>query len=70
MDKYLVIHDFRDSEDNDKVYLTCKNDMYPRDGLEPSTRRIEELLTSNNRIGEAVIKKVETVQKERKVVKE
>ncbi len=66
MDKYLVIHDFRDSEDNDKVYLTCRNDMYPRDGLKPSNKRIEELLTSKNKIGKAVIKKCEIVQKDEK----
>lgn len=66
MDKYLVIHDFKDSEDNYKVYLTCRKDMYPRDGLKPSSKRIEELLTSKNKIGKAVIKKVEIIQKDEK----
>ena len=49
-EKYKVIHDFKDLEDNE--YLYEKNDVYPRDGLEPTKKRIKELSSTKNKIGE------------------
>ena len=57
MEKYEVIHRFKDSEDNNHIYKV--GDIYPREGLEPTKKRIKELSTDKNKIGEVLIKKVE-----------
>ena len=56
-EKYIVIHDFKDLEDDNYIYII--NDIYPRDGLKPKAKRIKELTTAKNKIGEPLIKKIE-----------
>lgn len=62
-EKYEVIHTFKDLKDNDHIYNANK-DFYPREGLKPTKKRIEELTTTNNKIGEVLIQKVEEVKTE------
>lgn len=58
-DKYIVVHEvFKDLRD--KGYIYKKGDEYPRDGLKPSKKRIEELSTTNNKIGKILIEKIST----------
>ncbi len=57
-EKYKVIHSFRDLEDNGHIYIENK-DIYPREGLEPTKRRIKELTSDKNKIGKILIKKLE-----------
>lgn len=58
MDKYIVIYEkFKDLEDNNYIYK--KGDIYPREGLEPTKKRIKELVSNKNKIGEPLIQKVE-----------
>jgi len=57
-EQYKVIEDFKDLEDNEHIYIAGK-DIYPREGLEPSKKRIKELSTDKNKIGKILIKKVE-----------
>ncbi|GAB3797373.1 hypothetical protein [Virgibacillus kimchii] len=52
---YVVIHDFKDLKDNDKIYV--KDDVYPHEKV--SDDRIEELKSSNNKIGKPLIKEQE-----------
>ena len=61
-EKYEVIHDFKDLEDNNYVYL--KGDIYPREGLEPTKKRIKELSTDKNKIGKVLIQKIEQEETE------
>lgn len=74
MEKYEVVHRFKDLEDNDYIYKI--GDIYPREGLEPTKKRIKELSTEKNKIGEVLIKKIkeeaeEVVEEEaEKVVQE
>lgn len=56
--KYEVIHDFKDLQDNNKIYRI--GELYPK----PANKKIEEerileLLTSENKLGKSVIKEVE-----------
>lgn len=58
MEKYLVIYKaFKDLEDNNYIYK--KGDIYPREGLEPTKKRIKELSSTKNKIGKALIQKIE-----------
>lgn len=57
MEKYEVVHRFKDLEDNDYIYKV--GDIYPREGIEPTKKRIKELSTEKNKIGEVLIKKIE-----------
>lgn len=58
MDKYIVIYEkFKDLEDSNYIYK--KGDIYPREGLEPTKKRIKELASNKNKIGEPLIQKVE-----------
>ncbi len=58
MDKYIVIYEkFKDLEDDNYIYK--KGDIYPREGLEPTKKRIKELTSYKNKIGEPLIQKVE-----------
>lgn len=62
-EKYEVVYEmFKDLEDNN--YLYKKGDIYPHEGLEPTKKRIKELSTKNNKIGEILIKKVENLSEE------
>lgn len=55
--KYIVIYEiFKDLEDNGYIYK--KNDIYPREGLKPTKKRIKELSSENNKIGEILIKEI------------
>ena len=63
-EKYVVIYKkFKDFEDND--YLYKKGDIYPREGLKPTKKRIAELSSKKNKIGEVLIEAVK-VEKEEK----
>ncbi|MGD6778838.1 hypothetical protein ACQCU1_03420 [Sutcliffiella horikoshii] len=53
--KYVVIHDFKDLEDNNTVYI--KGDIFPRRAdANPGQERIQKLLSKNNKIGKPLIK--------------
>lgn len=56
-EKYKVIHSFKDLKDNEHVYKEDK-DLYPREGLKPTKKRIEELESDKNKIGKPLIKKI------------
>ena len=62
-EKYEVIENFKDSQDNKYLYL--KNvkgkNVYPRKGLKPSKKRIEELSSDKNQVGKPLIRKIEEV---------
>lgn len=59
MEKYTVIYNkgFKDLEDNNHLYR--KGDIYPREGLEPTKKRIKELTSEKNKIGKILIQKIE-----------
>jgi len=53
--KYEVINDFKDLQDNDKIYL--KGDRFPKPANKKvSEDRIQELLSDKNKQGKPVIK--------------
>ncbi len=58
-EKYISVREkpWKDLEDNDHIYK--KGDTYPRVGLEPSKKRIKELTSIKNKIGEVLIQKIE-----------
>lgn len=58
MEKYRVINSFKDFEDNEHIYIANK-DIYPREGLEPTKKRIKELSSTKNKIGKVLIEKIE-----------
>lgn len=58
-EKYEVIHSFKDLKDNEYIYHKDK-DIYPREGLKPTKKRIEALETDKNEIGKPLIRKIET----------
>lgn len=58
MEKYKVIISFKDLEDNGHIYIKDK-DIYPREGLEPTKKRIKELASAKNKIGKILIEKIE-----------
>lgn len=62
-EKYKVIKTFKDLEDDGHIYIANK-DMYPRDGLEPTKKRIKELTSNKNKIGEILIENLEENNKE------
>lgn len=57
-EKYISVREkgWKDLEDNNHIYR--KGDVYPRKGLEPTEKRIKELSSKKNKIGEILIKKV------------
>lgn len=57
---YRVIKMFIDLKDNNRQYNV--GDSFPRVGLNVSEKRLEELTTSNNRRGEALIEAVEDAE--------
>ena len=61
MEKYKVLENFKDLEDNEHIYLKdCEGkNIYPREGLEPTKKRIKELSSENNKIGKVLIQKIE-----------
>lgn len=63
-EKYVVIYDiWKDLEDDNHIYK--KGDTYPREGLKPTKKRINELSSKKNKIGEVLIEAVK-VEKEDK----
>ena len=63
-EKYVVIYKhLQDLEDDH--YLYKKGDTYPREGLKPTKKRIAELSSKKNKIGEVLIEAVK-VEKEDK----
>lgn len=53
--KYIVIHDFKDLKDNEKIYIA--GDVFPKTGSKkPSAARIKELSSKSNNIGKQLIK--------------
>lgn len=57
MSKYIVVEDFTDLQDKDKVYR--KGDVYPNPvNKKISKKRLDELATSKNRIGAPLIKEI------------
>lgn len=55
--EYKVIKRFKDLKDNDHIYE--ENDVYPRAGVKLEDipqKRIKELTTKKNKIGEILIK--------------
>lgn len=55
--KYEVIEFFTDLQDGGHMYNV--GDTYPRRGLKPAAKRIDELSTSRNRRGEPLIRAVD-----------
>lgn len=60
-ERYKVICNFKDLEDDNYIYLKDVEDknIYPREGLEPSKKRIKELSSEKNKIGKVLIQKIE-----------
>lgn len=56
MAKYRVISPFLDLEDGKHVYK--EGDDYPYDFQTPSKRRLNQLSTSNNKLGRPLIEKL------------
>lgn len=53
--KYIVVHDFKDLKDNDRVYI--KDDIYPAEGApKPTAARIKELASTKNKQKRVLIK--------------
>ena len=66
MEKYIVIYKiFKDLQDKEHIYK--KGDTYPREGYQPTQKRIKELASKNNKIGETLIKKIEEASVQDKV---
>ncbi|MBT2718328.1 hypothetical protein [Bacillus sp. ISL-57] len=55
--KYQVTVDFKDLQDKDKIYR--KGDSFPKPGNKKvEEERLEELLSSENKLGKPVIKEI------------
>jgi len=63
---YKAIRYFTDLEDNSYPYNP--GDVFPREGLRVREKRIQDLLTGNNRRGIPVIEKVEETKPDEKEV--
>ena len=57
---YKAIIAFTDLQDANHIYHT--GDIYPRDGLDPSQERIDELSGSANKVGCPLIAKVKVLE--------
>lgn len=63
-EKFVVVYKaFKDLEDNN--YLYKKGDIYPREGLTPTKKRINELSSKKNKIGEVLIEAVKNEKKDK-----
>lgn len=58
---YVAIKRFVDLTDGDHIYNA--GDVYPRDGFEPSRKRIVELATSKNKLETPLITYIEDEEK-------
>lgn len=63
-EKYKVVHSFKDLEDNNHIYIKNK-DIYPRDGLEATKKRIKELTSNKNKVGKVLIEKIRRTRSSR-----
>ncbi|CAN7410550.1 hypothetical protein LJR015_004015 [Peribacillus frigoritolerans] len=55
--KYQAVEDFKDLQDKDKIYR--KGDSFPKPGNKKvEEERLEELLSSDNKMGKPVIKEI------------
>lgn len=62
--RYIVVYKaFKDFEDNDYIYK--KGDTYPREGVKPTKKRIAELSSKKNKIGEVLIEAVKAEKEEK-----
>ncbi|MEK4973253.1 hypothetical protein NSQ89_12895 [Niallia sp. FSL R7-0648] len=53
--KYVVVYDFKDLKDNDRIYI--KDDPYPAEGAKnPTAARIKELSSTKNKMKRVLIK--------------
>lgn len=59
---YEVIYKFADMEDGLHVYEV--GDKFPRDGVKVSGRRIAELASTENKIGQVLIKAIPKAEEE------
>ncbi|MBG9983338.1 hypothetical protein HYO62_00390 [Aerococcaceae bacterium DSM 111022] len=68
MEEYKVIHPFKDLEDKAKTFPNGREyhtgDKFPMTKRNVPPERIEELSTSNNKIGRPLIVRVDTKEKE------
>lgn len=61
--KYVVLRDFKDLKDSDKIYTV--GDTFPHEGSKKMTaKRINELLGSKNKHGKPIIEKVPLTEDE------
>lgn len=56
--RYKVLVSFSDDKDNFSVYIAGR-DIYPREGYEPSEKRVEYLLGSENNFKRPVIEPID-----------
>lgn len=56
MGKYIVLKRFVDLKDGNHLYK--KDDIYPREGIKSTKKRINELSTTNNRRKTILIQEV------------
>lgn len=59
---YRVIKRFADLQDNRYVYSV--DDIYPREGLKPTKKRISELASNKNKLKTPLIVKIEEIETE------
>ena len=64
MKRFIVKRFFMDLQDGRRAYNP--GDVYPREGLEPSEKRIQELAGANNRLGQPLIEEIpEPIEREK-----
>lgn len=71
-EQYEVICTFKDLEDNNHIYIEGK-DTYPRENLNPTSERINELASKENKIGRPLIRKItkkQEINKNEKAIKQ
>ncbi|MBQ7792926.1 MAG: hypothetical protein IJ366_00570 [Clostridia bacterium] len=59
---YTVIKRFADLQDNRYVYNV--DDIYPREGVKPTKKRISELASNKNKLKTPLIVEIEEVETE------
>lgn len=63
-EKYIVVYKaWKDMEDENHLYK--KGDIYPREGLKPTKKRINELSSKKNKIGEVLIEAVKNEKEDK-----
>lgn len=58
--KYKVLRFFNDLQDDNYYYET--GSVYPRDGLDPSQNRIDELASAENKQGIPLIEEIKATE--------